>query len=60
MEKNSRKLIKLLRADGFELLRVKGDHHIFGKGQRRVVVPHPKKDLSTGHVRQLYKDAGWL
>lgn len=60
METNSRKLVKLLKEDGFEHLRTQGSHQIFGKGNRRVVVPHPKKNLGKGLVRAIYKDAGWL
>ena len=60
MEANSRKLIKSLEKDGFELVEVVGSHHKFKKGDKTVTVPHPKKDLPLGTVRSIYKQAGWL
>lgn len=60
METNSRKIIKKLEKDGFELVKVVGSHHKFRKGSRTLTVPHPKKDLPIGTVRSIYKQAGWL
>ena len=60
MEANSRKLIKLLEKDGFRLVKVSGSHHKLKKGAKTVTVPHPKKDLPQGTVRNIYKQAGWL
>lgn len=60
MERNSRKLLALLQDDGFVLVAVSGSHHKLRKGQRTVTVPHPKKDLPLGTVRQIYRQAGWL
>jgi len=53
-------LIKLLRAAGWELDRVRGSHHVFRHPIRPgvVVVPHPKKDLGTGLVTAIRKQAG--
>jgi predicted RNA binding protein YcfA (HicA-like mRNA interferase family) len=59
-ETNSRKLMALLVSDGFALVAIQGSHHKLRKGDRVVVVPHPKKDLPLGTVRQIYKQAGWL
>lgn len=58
MERNSRKLIQKLERDGYELISVKGSHRKYRKGKRTVVVPDPKKDLPTGTVRQIYRQAG--
>ncbi len=60
MECNSRKIIKRLKQDGFELVAVEGSHHKFRKGDKTVTVPHPKKDLPTGTARSIAKQAGWL
>ncbi|AMM84811.1 type II toxin-antitoxin system HicA family toxin [Martelella sp. AD-3] len=60
MDTNSRKIIKHLENDGFELVKVMGSHHKFKKGDKTVTVPHPKKDLPIGTVRNIYKQAGWL
>jgi len=57
---NSRKLIKRLQRDGFYLVKVTGTHHKFRKGGKTVTIPHPKKDLPLGTVRNIYKQAGWL
>ncbi|MBI2716808.1 MAG: type II toxin-antitoxin system HicA family toxin [Rhizobiales bacterium] len=27
--------------------------------RRRVIVPHPKRDLPAGTVHAIYRDAGW-
>ena len=61
MERNSRKLIKLLKQDGWVRVAVKGGHwqfkHPVKKG--RVTVPHPTQDLKRGTVVSIYKQAGW-
>lgn len=61
MERNSRKLIRMLEEDGWVLDRVNGDHHTFKHPERDVIitVTHPRKDLPTGLVRRIYKLAGW-
>ena len=60
MDTNSRKLIKHLENDGFELVKITGSHHKFKKGGKTVTVPHPKKEVPIGTVRNIYKQAGWL
>ena len=61
MEKNSRKLMQMLKKDGWELDRVKGDHHTFKRAGKveLISLPHPKKDLPVGLVRSIYRIAGW-
>lgn len=61
MERNSRKLIRMLEDNGWILDRVTGDHHTFKHPEREVIitVTHPRKDLPTGLVRRIYKLAGW-
>jgi predicted RNA binding protein YcfA (HicA-like mRNA interferase family) len=60
VERNSRQIVKRLIADGFELVNIAGSHHKFRKGERVVIVPHPKKDLPLGTARNIAKQAGWL
>lgn len=60
LERDSRKLIKLLEQDGFERVGAKGSHAKYRKGDRTVIVPHPKKDMPLGTVRSIYRQAGWL
>ena len=57
---NSRELIKKIEADGWELVRVTGSHHHFKHPTKAglVTVPHPKKDLLIGTVRNILKQAG--
>lgn len=56
---DSRALLKLLLADGFELVSTRGSHHKLRKGDLFVILPHPKKDLPVGTVRNIYRQAGW-
>lgn len=60
MERDSRKLIKRLRDEGYELVSVRGSHHNFRKGNMTLVVPHPEKDLPIGTARAIAKQAGWI
>jgi predicted RNA binding protein YcfA (HicA-like mRNA interferase family) len=58
---NSRDIKRRLEQDGWELQRVTGSHHVFrhpSKAQT-IVLPHPKKDLGRGLVRNIYRQAGW-
>ncbi len=59
MERDSRKIIKRLLADGFVAVSSKGSHHKFRQGEVTVIVPHPKKDLPLGTARSIAKMAGW-
>lgn len=58
---NSRDIIRLLKKEGWKLARIAGSHHHFSKvGRRQIVtVPHPKKDIAPGTVRNIYRQAGW-
>ena len=60
MLRNSREIVKRLKAEGFELVSVKGSHHKFRKGEITVVVPHPKKDLPVGTSRSIARRVGWI
>jgi predicted RNA binding protein YcfA (HicA-like mRNA interferase family) len=56
----SRELIRLLVAGGWQLDRVRGSHHQYRHPTRpgTVTVPHPKKDLGVGLVNAIRKLAG--
>lgn len=58
LETNLRKLMKLLKAAGYEEISKKGSHLKLRKGDRTVILPHPKKDLPLGTVRSIYEQAG--
>jgi predicted RNA binding protein YcfA (HicA-like mRNA interferase family) len=57
---NSKQVVKLLEADGWELRTVRGSHHIFRHPTKpgHISVPHPKQDLGPGLVHKLLKQAG--
>lgn len=60
LEENSTKLLKVLKAAGFEEVSKRGSHLKLRKGDITVILPHPKKDLPLGTVRAIYKQAGLL
>lgn len=60
MERDSKKIVKRLQSEGFELVSVKGSHHKFRKGAMTVIIPHPKKQLPIGTARSIAKMAGWI
>ncbi|QIO05949.1 type II toxin-antitoxin system HicA family toxin [Acinetobacter shaoyimingii] len=53
-------LIKMIEADGWYQVRCKGDHHHFKHPTKKglVTIPHPKKDLPSGTVNSILKQAG--
>jgi predicted RNA binding protein YcfA (HicA-like mRNA interferase family) len=62
VETNSRKLIRLLEADGWREVGVEGSHHHFKHLVKpgQIQVPHPRKDLAFGTARAIMRDAGLL
>ena len=44
---------------GSVLVASKGSHRKFRRGDRTVIVPHPKKDLPLGTARSIARMAGW-
>ena len=60
MERDSREIVRRLKGEGYELVSIRGSHHKFRKGERTIVVPHPKKDLPVGTARAIAKAGGWI
>lgn len=60
MDRDSKSIVKRLKAEGWALISTKGSHHKFRRGSQTVIVPHPKKDLPLGTARSIAKMAGWL
>ena len=60
MERDSKKIIKRLTSEGWELISVRGSHHKFSRNEATVIVPHPKRDLPIGTARAIAKAAGWI
>ncbi|WP_352309090.1 type II toxin-antitoxin system HicA family toxin [Psychrobacter sp. W2-37-MNA-CIBAN-0211] len=56
----SRDLMRMLKADGWYLVAVKGSHHQLKHDTKkgRVTIPHPKKDLNQLTVKSILKQAG--
>ena len=57
---DSAHLIKQLKADGWFHVHTVGSHQQFKHPTKpgKVTVPHPKKDLPIGTVRNILKQAG--
>ncbi|HEY4295428.1 MAG TPA: type II toxin-antitoxin system HicA family toxin [Paraburkholderia sp.] len=57
---NSAEVVRLIRTDGWRLIRISGSHHHFRHAVKRglVTVPHPKKDLPPGTLNSILKQAG--
>ena len=60
MERDSRRIVKRLIDEGYELVGTRGSHHKFRKGAVTIIVPHPERDLPTGTARSIAKMAGWI
>jgi predicted RNA binding protein YcfA (HicA-like mRNA interferase family) len=57
----SREVIARLEREGWLLHHTKGSHRQYKHPSKpgRVTVPHPKRDLPTGTLRSIYRQAGW-
>jgi predicted RNA binding protein YcfA (HicA-like mRNA interferase family) len=57
---NSRELLKLLKDDGWEIVRTKGSHHQLRHPVKKglVTIPHPKKDFPRRTIESILKQAG--
>jgi len=56
----SKEFIQLIEADGWYLVRIKGDHHHFKHPTKTglVTVGHPKKDFPPKTLNSMKKQAG--
>ena len=57
---NSKELIKMIEADGWQLVRAKGSHHHFKHPIKPglVTIPHPKRTVAMGTIANLLKQVG--
>ena len=55
-------VVKRLEMEGWVRAGGKGDHVKFKhpKHPGHVVVPHPRKDVAIGTLRNIYRQAGWV
>ena len=51
-------LLKLLRKNGWELVRITGSQHVLQKGEQTTVLPIHGKDVPTGLLNQILKETG--
>ena len=58
--RSSREVIQVLKAAGWTLVRVKGDHHHFKHESYPAIitVPHPRRDLSIGVLKSIERVSG--
>lgn len=58
---DSRSILARLLREGWNIERIKGSHQVLRHpaSPMAIVVPHPKKDLPIGTVRNIYRNAGW-
>ncbi len=56
----SKDLIRLVEKDGWTLRRVRGSHHQFKHPIKPglVTIPHPKRDIPKGTVKNILRQAG--
>ena len=52
--------MKLLKDDGWEIVRVKGSHHQLRHPVKKglITIPHPKKDFPRRTIESILKQAG--
>ena len=57
---SSREVIQMLKAAGWDLFAVTGDHHHFKHPtiSGKVTIPHPKKDLPRKTLDSIEKQSG--
>ena len=51
-------LLKLLKNNGWTIVRINGSHHVLQKGEKITVVPIHGKDVPTGLLNQILKETG--
>ena len=59
MPLSGKAMVRLLSKRGWDLVRIKGSHHIMQLGSKKVSVPvHGNKSLGKGLEKKLLKEAG--
>ncbi len=56
----SREIIRRLKAEGWEVIRVKGSHHMMAHPTNPLViaVKHPQKDCPLGTLKSIERQSG--
>ena len=56
---NGKEIIKRLKHGNWQIVRVRGSHHLLSNGVKTVSVPvHGKKDIGVGLLRAIEKQTG--
>jgi predicted RNA binding protein YcfA (HicA-like mRNA interferase family) len=56
---NGKEVVKILKENGWEVLRVKGSHCRMGKGSKRTTVPlHAARDIGKGLLKAIERQTG--
>ena len=56
---NGKQVIKILKENGWRIIRVNGSHYRLGKESKRATVPvHGKRDIGPGLLRAIEKQTG--
>jgi len=56
---NGKEIIKILGQNNWQIVRVRGSHHLLSNGQKTVSVPvHGKKEIGIGLLRAIEKQTG--
>lgn len=57
---SSRKIIRMLKDDGWQFVAAQGDHYQFRHPEKpgKVTVPHPNKDLCLELVKSIERQSG--
>ena len=51
-------MLKLLKADGWAVVRIQGSHHVMQKGDKTEVIPIHGKDVPKGLLNKILKRTG--
>jgi len=55
---SGKKLAEILQRKGWQLVRIKGSHHRFKKGDASISIPvHSSRDLKIGILKSIMKQA---
>ena len=51
-------LLKLLKKNGWDIVRIHGSHHVLQKNGQTIVVPIHSKDVPIGLLNSILKETG--
>ncbi len=59
MDMNGKELLKLLKNNGWQEVRIEGSHHVMRKDNQTLIVPvHGSKSVKKGLLNAILKEAG--